>query len=324
MPHSAARYVTRRLLHLVLVWLGISLLAYSLANLAPGDPAEMILLRQTGEIPTEEAVQRLRQELGLDDPFPVRYARWLSAAVHGDLGTSYRTGEPVLRSLSERFPATLELAVAALLIGLVISLPIGVLSAVHRDSALDHGSRLAALLGASIPSFWLGYVLILLFAVTLNLLPVAGRGGWQYLVLPALTLGVGSAASLTRLTRSSLLEVLEEDYVRTARAKGLPKRAVIVRHALRNALNPIVTLAGVRFGWLLAGAIVVETVFAWPGIGKYVIDSIYDRDYPAIQGFVLFTGTVFVMLSLLVDLSYLWLDPRVRLSGSAERRRGAS
>jgi peptide/nickel transport system permease protein len=311
----AAHYIGWRVLSLLPVWLGISLLAFSLANLAPGDPAQMILLRQTGELPSEDAVQRLREQLGLDDPFPVRYGRWLADAARGDLGTSFRTGEPVLGALLERFPATLQLAVAGLLIGLLIGIPLGVISATRRDSALDHASRVGVLLGASLPNFWLGYLLILLFGVGLGWLPVAGWGTWQHLVLPALTLGVGGAASLTRLTRSMVLEELGADYVRTARAKGLPERVVVVRHALRNALNPIVTLTGMRFGGLLAGAVVVETVFAWPGIGKFLVDSIYDRDYPTIQGFVLFTGTVFVLLNLLVDLGYAWLDPRVRLAG---------
>jgi peptide/nickel transport system permease protein len=314
MNSPALAYVARRILSLLPVWVGISLLAFALVNLAPGDPAQLILLRQTGELPTEEAVQRLREQLGLDDPFPVRYGRWLADAARGDLGTSLRTGEAVLQALLDRFPATLLLAVAALLLGLLIGIPLGTLAAARRDSGFDHASRIGVLLGASIPNFWLGYLFILLFAVGLGWLPVAGWGSWQHLVLPALTLAVGGIAGLTRLTRSTVIEELQADYVRTARAKGLPERAV-VRHALRNALNPIVTLTGVRFGRLLAGAVVVETVFAWPGIGKLVVDAIYDRDYPTIQGFVLFTGTVFVLLNLLVDLGYAWLDPRVRLTG---------
>lgn len=317
-----AVYILRRVLYLVPVWLGISLLAFGLSTLTPGDPARLILQRQLGEIPSEEAVQDLHRQLGLNDPLPVRYGRWLANAVRGDLGKSYRTGESVLRSLSDRFPATLQIAVTALLLGLLIGVPLGILSAVRRDTAIDHGSRLVALLGASMPSFWLGYVLIVIFAVMLKWLPVAGRGTPQHLVLPALTLGLGGAASLTRLTRSSLLEVLEEDYVRTARAKGLQEWAVILGHAFRNALIPIVTLTGIRFGHLLGGAMIIETVFAWPGIGKYVVDSIYDRDYPTIQGFVLFMGTVFVLLNLLVDLSYLWLDPRVRLAERLASGRG--
>lgn len=317
MRSGVTAYVVRRLLNLVPSLLGVSLLAFTLANLAPGDPAQIILLRQTGEIPSEAAVERLRRELGLDAPVPVRYLRWLADAAGGDLGTSYRTGEPVVEELLDRFPATLQLATAGLLMGLVVALPLGILSATRRHSVLDHASRLGALVGVSVPSFWLGYLLILLFAVALGILPAFGRGGWEHLVLPAVTLGVGGAASLTRLTRSSLLEELHRDYVRTARAKGLPESAVVVRHALRNALIPIVTLIALRFGALLGGAVVVETVFAWPGVGTLVVDAIYDRDYPTIQGFVVFMGTAFVLLNLLVDLSYLGLDPRVRLS--AER-----
>lgn len=313
MPAASIRFLARRLLSLVFVWLGISVLAYALASFAPGDPAEIILLRETGEMPNAEAVQRLRTELGLDAPWPVRYARWLAEAVHGDLGTSYSTGEPVLGALAERFPATLELAAAAFVVALIVALPLGVWSAVRRGSGVDRTARTVALLGASVPSFWLGYVLILVFAVALGVLPVAGRGGWTHLVLPALTLGPAAAAALTRITRTAMLDALGADYVRTARSKGLPERWVVTRHAARNALAPIVTLSAVRFGRLLAGAAVVETVFAWPGIGRHVVEAIFDRDYPTIQGFVLVMGTVFVALNLLVDLSYGWLDPRVRL-----------
>jgi len=312
--HQHIQFVARRVLSLVPLWIGISFLAFSLSALAPGDPAQVILQRRTGEVPSEESVSQLREELGLNRPFPVRYALWLVNAARGDFGTSYRTGEPVLQTLMARFPATLELAITALFIGLAIALPLGVISAIKRDTGLDHVTRLGALLGASIPSFWLGYMLILLFAVSLRLLPVAGRGDWRHLALPALTLALGSAASIMRLARASMLEVLDEDYVRTARAKGLA-RSGVVGHALRNALNPIVTLTGLRFGRLLGGAVIVETVFAWPGIGTIIVDSIYDRDYPMIQGFVLFIGTVMVVVNLLVDLSYVWLDPRVRISG---------
>lgn len=313
----------RRLAYLVPVWLGISLMAYALANLAPGDPAYIILRRQTGEEPSAEAVQALRIQLGLNDPFPVRYIHWVGNAVQGDLGTSYRTGEPVLGALATHFVATLQVAVAALVLGVAVAVPLGILSAVKRGRPIDHLSRLLALVGASFPSFWLGYVLIIVFAIFLKLLPVAGYGDLQHLVLPALTLGLGAAATLTRMTRASLLEVLDEDFVRTARAKGLPERVAVMRHALRTALIPLTTIVGMRFGQLLGGAVIVETVFAWPGIGKYVVDSIYDRDYPTIQGFVLFMGTVFVLLNLVVDLSYVRLDPRVRLGGRVRGARGA-
>lgn len=312
-----ARYLLRRLLHVVPVWLGISVLAFSLAALAPGDPARMIVQQQTGSPARRQEVERLRRELGLDAPLPVRYARWIASAVRGELGRSYSTGEPVLHALAVRFPATAQVALFATLFAVALSLPLGVLSSVRRNALVDHLCRLWALLGASLPSFWLAYLLILLFAVHLRLLPVAGRGTPAHVVLPALTLGVGAAATLTRLTRSSLLETLREEYVRTAHAKGLSEQAVIARHALRNSLIPVVTALGIRLGHLLAGSAIVETVFGWPGIGKLVVDAIYNRDYPLIQGFVLFTGTVFVLLNLLVDLLYGWLDPRVRLASPA-------
>lgn len=321
-PAGPDRLAGERLLSLVPVWLGVTVLAFAVAGLAPGDPAEMILLRRTGEVPGAAEVEALRREMGLDAPAPVRYARWLGDVVRGDLGTSYRTGEPVLELLASRFLATLELAGAALLLALVVALPIGILSAVRRGGTLDHLSRGAALLGASLPGFWLGYLLILLFAVELGLLPVAGRGGWPHLVLPAATLALGMGAKLTRLTRAVVLDELRMDYVLTARAKGLPEWLVVGRHALRNALNPLVTLSGTEFGKLLGGAVVVEVVFAWPGIGSAVVDSIHDRDFPTIQGFVLFMGTVFVLVNLLVDLSYGWLDPRVRPGGSPEASGG--
>lgn len=310
-----ASYVVRRVAYLVPIWLLISFFAFLLTSLAPGDPADVILRRGSDVAPSAEDIARVRAELRLDDPFPVRFGRWVVDAATGDLGRSYRTGEDVLPALAGRFVVTAELAVPALLLGFLFAVPVGVASAVWRNSAVDHVARVGSLVGASLPSFWLGYMLVLLFAVRYELLPVAGRGGWDHLVLPAATLALGAGASLARLTRASLLDTLGEDYVRTARAKGLRERTVVVVHALRNSLIPVVTVAGIRFGHLLAGAVIVETVFAWPGMGKYVIDSIYDRDYPVIQGFVLFTGTVFVLVNLLVDLLYVRIDPRVRIRG---------
>ncbi len=315
MADGLTSYVWRRLWSLLPVWLGISLLAFALGNLAPGDPVEMILLQRTGEIPTRAAVEQLREQLGLNAPAPLRYARWVAHAAQGNLGLSYRTGAPVVQALLERLPSTLQLAAASLLLSILIALPLGVAAAVRRGSWVDHMSRLIALLGTSVPAFLLGYALIMLFAVTLHLLPVAGSDGAASLVLPVLTLALAEAAALTRLTRASMLEVLGEDYVRTARAKGVPRRRVLVRHALRNALNPLVTLTGVRAGRLLGGAVIVETVFARPGIGRLVVDSIHDRDYPLIQGFVLLMGTIFLLANLAVDLSYARLDPRMRLTG---------
>lgn len=324
MQRGAAEYAGRRILSLFPVWLGVSLLAFGVANLAPGDPAEIILQRQSGDPPSAEAVKDLRRQMGLDAPFAVRYGRWIADAVRGDFGISYSSGEPVLNTLAQGLPPTLELAGGALLIGLAIAVPLGVIAAVGRGKAPDHFSRLLSLAGTSTPAFVLGYLLILVFAVWLHLLPVTGSGGWRYLILPVLTLGTAEAAALTRLIRSSMLEVLGEDYVRTARAKGLGRRGVIIRHALRNALNPVVTFAGMRFGRLLGGAVIVEYVFARVGIGTTIVNAIHDRDYPMIQGFILFTGTVFVLVNLLVDLSYIWLDPRLRLGNESVRARAAS
>jgi peptide/nickel transport system permease protein len=313
-------YVLRRVVALVPVWLAISLLAFTLANLAPGDPAALILERATGEPPSAADVAALRAELGLDDPFVVRYARWVAGAVQGDLGTSYRSGQPVLGQLLGHFRVTLEIAVPALVIALVVSLAAGVVSAIRRNSIADHVSRVAALVGASVPGFWLAYVLIIIFSVRLGWLPVVGRGTWQHVVLPAVTLGVAPAAILTRLTRSSMLDVLGDDHIRTARAMGLRERSILFRRGLRHAMLPVVTVTGLRFGHLLAGAVIVETVFAWPGLGKYAVDAIYNRDYPVIQGFVVLAGTVFVIVNLGVDLIHARLDPRVRLRGGVHGR----
>jgi peptide/nickel transport system permease protein len=310
------RYLLRRLAYLIPVWLGISFAAFGLANLTPGDPARLMLQRELGRQPTGAEVNTAREALGLDDPYLVRYGRWLGNAVTGNLGTSYRTGEPVLGALLERFPNTFQIAVLGLLGAIAVALPLGVLAAVWRNSVLDHASRVLALAGAAMPSYWVAYLLILVFAVHWQLLPVAGRGTWQHYVLPSVTLGLAACATLMRLTRSEMLEVLGQDFVRTGWSKGLDARAVILGHALRNALAPVLTVAGMRFAGLLGGAVIVETIFAWPGIGKFVLDSIFDRDYPVIQGFVVFMGTVFLLVNLAVDLGYAVLDPRIRLDGS--------
>lgn len=309
-------YVARRVVALVPLWLGISLFAFWLASLAPGDPAELILQESEGEAPTVEEIQALRDELGLNDPFFVQYGRWVGDALTGDLGTSFRSGEEILPALVRRFQVTLVVALPALAVALLVALPTGLIAAVRRNTVVDHTSRLAALLLASVPSFWLAYLLIIVFSVNLRLLPVAGRGTLLHLVLPAATLGVATTASLMRLTRSSLLDVLGEDYITAARAMGIRERTVIGRYAVKNAMIPVVTLAGLIFGFFVTGTVIIETVFAWPGLGKFVVDSIFDRDYPVIQGFVVFTGTMFVVINLVIDLLYAWLDPRVRLAES--------
>jgi peptide/nickel transport system permease protein len=313
-------YVLRRLLSLVPTWLGISFVAFGLSALSPGDPAELILGARQDEPPTEQQLAEFREANGLNDPFLVQYGRFAAGLLHGDLGTSFRTGAPVRDELLARFPSTLQITVPAFALALLLAVLIGVLSAIRRNSLADHTSRVAALVSDSVPSFVLAYLLIIVFSVQLGLLPVAGQGGWEHLVLPVLTLAMATTASLMRLTRSSLLEVLGEDYVRTARAMGLRWWNIVFRLALKNALIPVVTLAAVLFAGFVTGVVVIETVFAWPGVGKFVVDSIFARDYPVIQGFVVFAGTVFVLANLVVDLLYVRLDPRVRLSAEGAGR----
>ncbi|MCH7621526.1 MAG: ABC transporter permease [Chloroflexi bacterium] len=305
-------YAARRLLTLPLLLLGISIVSFTLLNLAPGDPAYIILKQQSpGEAPSREAVLALRQELHLDDPAPLRYGRWLVGAVQGDLGESYRSSTPISKELWRRFPATVMLTGVSLALAVFIGIPLGITSAVWRGSLLDGLSRLLALIGASVPSYVLALLLILLFAVKLHLLPAIGYGSPKHVLLPAIALAAGTSAQLMRLTRATMLEVVRQDYVRTARAKGLPERAVIGRHALRNALLPVVTVLGVNLGHLLGGAVIVETIFGWPGVGKYAVDAIFLRDYPVIQGFVLYMALIFLLANLMVDLAYRWLDPRL-------------
>jgi len=306
------RYLLKRLFYLLPVMFGVSVITFGLISLAPGDPAE-IILRVGGAEPTREAVNALREELGLNEPVYIQYLRWLWDALHLDFGTSYRTGLPVTGEILSRFPATLELALAAMAFMLLVSLPAGVLSALYRHAFIDHMTRIFALVGASLPGFWKGLMLIYLFAVVWGLLPVMGRGGLRHLVLPAVTLGFGMAAVYTRMIRAGMLEVLNQDYIKLARAKGLKERWVVGRHALKNALLPAVTLFGMSLGHLLGGTVIVETIFAWPGVGKFVVDAIFNRDYPIIQGYAMFMALIFVLANLLVDLSYGLLDPRIRL-----------
>ena len=315
-------YIARRLLAIVPVWLAITFLAFGLGAVAPGDPAEAIYYQTYGEPPSDQAaLDQLREEIGLNDPFLLRYGLWTYGAVRGDLGTSYRTGGPVWDQLVSRLWGTLTLAIGGVIVALAVALPLGILAAVRQDTLVDLAARLFSLIGAAIPSYWLAYLLILLFAVQLHWLPVAGSASWQHLVLPCTTLGLGGAALLSRLLRSSMLEVMGNEYMRVARAKGLPERRVILVHAFRNALIPLVTVMGNMLGFLLSGAIVIETVFAWPGLGRMMIEAINFRDYPVIQGFVLFAGTVFVLVNLVVDVSYTWIDPRIRLADSAQDHR---
>ncbi len=301
-------YVARRVVGAVPVLLAVSVLVFLMLHLVPGDPARVV----GGMDATDEQVADIRKDLGLDDALPVQYARFLGRAVTGDLGQSYVTGEPVAVEIGRRLGATVELAVASLLLTVLIGMTVGVISAVRAGGVADAVGMAGALVAVSIPSFWLGLMLQVLFALRLGWLPSAGRAGLASLVLPALTLSAFSVAIVARMTRASLLEVLGQDFVRTAEAKGLPPHAVLLRHALRNALVPIVTVLGLRLGYLLGGAVVTETVFAWPGLGRFIVASLRARDFPSIQGGILVMATGFVLVNLAVDVLYGWLDPRTR------------
>jgi len=331
-----AFYLLRRILLAIPILFGISLVVFVMLHTAGGDPAVLRL----GQNVTPEAVARLRHEMGLDRPLLVQYADFLWHALHGDLGRSYRSNAPVTDDIVTRFPATVELAIAAMVIALVIGLGAGTLAGTRQHSLFDYSSTLMALLGVSIPTFWLGLMLMLVFGLWLEWLPLSGRvnprlgvdpsahflvlnaalrgdrvvfiDAVKHLILPAVTLAGWPAAIVARMMRASLIEVLEQDYIRTARAKGLPERLVVLRHAYRNALIPVVTVIGLELGALLGGAVVTETVFAWPGIGRRTIEAILQRDYQVALGIVLLLGVIFVALNLLTDLLYALLDPRIR------------
>ena len=299
----------RSLQSLVLLWL-VTVVVFGLLHLTPGDPASLIL----GEQATPEQIRDLRRALGLDEPLVTQYARFLGHAVQGDFGVSIRAQRPTLDVVLERLPATLLLTAGAFTFALCVGMPIGVVSAVKRLSIWDHGSMALALMGQSMPVFWLGLMLIIVFSVHLRWLPVSGAGTAQHLVLPAVTLGTFLIGLIIRLTRSSMLDVLGQDYVRTARAKGLAEWSVIVRHALRNAMIPVVTLLGLQLGILLGGAVITETVFAWPGVGMVTVTAIHQRDYPVVQCAVFISAVLVVSINWAVDVLYHFLDPRIRVA----------
>ncbi|MDH3404967.1 MAG: ABC transporter permease [Acidobacteriota bacterium] len=303
------RYALRRLAQTLPLALFVCALVFSLIHLIPGDPVEIML--GDGARPAE--VEALRRDLGLDRPLGVQFLDYFSGLLRLDLGTSLRFRQPVARLLWQHYPATLELAVASMAAALLIALPLGALAALHRDRALDHGSRVLALLGVSVPNFWLGPMLIWLFAIRLDLLPVSGRDGPASLVLPAITLGTALAGLLTRMVRSSLAEELARPYLVAARAKGLGRSQAVARHASRNAAIPVVTVVGLQFGAVLTGAIITETIFSWPGIGRLIVQAIQARDYPLVQGGILAIALSYLVINLLTDLAYAVLDARIRL-----------
>jgi peptide/nickel transport system permease protein len=304
-------YVTRRLISLVPTVLGVATVVFLLLHVMPGDPVDVIL----GESASVADRAELRRHLGLERPLLAQYGGFLGGVAKGDLGVSIHGGRAVSDLVLERYPATLMLALAAVAIAVIAALPLGLLGAARPHGVLDRSSLTASLVGVAVPNFWLGPMLIMLFAVELGWLPVSGTGGARHYVLPALTLGLSMAGILTRMTRATVLEALHEEYVRTARAKGLSEVAVLCKHALANAATPMISIVGLQFGALLAGSVITETIFAWPGLGRLTVQAIQTRDYPVVQGCVLVIALSYVLVNLLTDLAYAWANPRVRLRG---------
>jgi ABC-type dipeptide/oligopeptide/nickel transport system permease component len=307
-----ARYIANRVAQLVPVLFLISLIVFSIMHALPGDPVQLMLAGAESGSVTPERQEELRELMGLNDPLPVQYFRFVKGAVTGDLGTSVRLRSPVLDLILERFGSTIQLSLGGIFFAIVIGMSTGIIAALRQGSWMDTLSMMMAYVGVSLPLFWLGLLLILVFSFRLGWFPPAGQEGLRALVLPSVTLGLVSAGVISRLTRSSLVEVLVEDYVRTARAKGLSARIVTIRHALRNAFLPVLTILGLQFGAMLAGTVVTETVFSRPGLGRLVVNAILWKDYPLVQGIILFIATTYVLVNLVVDICYAWLDPRIR------------
>ncbi len=307
------QYIARRLLLTVPVIFGVAILVFSIIRLIPGDPARAI----AGVQASPEFIQQVRARYRLDEPLPVQFGIFLGDLARGELGTSTFSRRPVATEIGERFPRTFLLAMTALVIATIVGVSAGIVSATRRNSMFDNVSMLFALVGVAAPVFWMALMLQLLFAVNMRILPATGIGTLRHLVLPSITLGMASAGLMARITRSSMLEVLRQDFITTARAKGLNERFVIYKHALKNALIPVVTVMGLQFGILLGGAVLTETVFAWPGIGRLLVDSILRRDYPVVQGTVMLMAFLFVIINLVVDITYAFLDPRIHYQGEA-------
>lgn len=313
------KYLIKRFLSVIPVLLGVLVLVFLSLRLAPGDPVSLLIPPDLSGEAAEEAAQKLRAELGLDQPIAVQFTKYLGKVIQGDFGRSLRGNVPIKSELTNRIPATLQLGVSALLFGLAVGIPAGVISALRKNTIWDNGIMLLALIGVSFPNFWLGSMLILLFGLQWGILPPSGYGGPIYTIeglksvlLPAITLATGPAAVMARFTRSTMLEVMREDFVRTARAKGLAERVVVYKHALRNALVPIITVLGVQLGFLLGGSVIIENVFSWPGVGRYLVGGINGRDYPVVQSTVLVLSSAFVFAMFVTDVMYAMVDPRIR------------
>lgn len=302
------KYIFKRLLALIPVVLGVVLLIFIIMSMTPGDPARMVL----GNMASEEAIEEFRITHGLNDPLLVRYGRYVMDMMKGSLGNSYRTGHSVLGELLARFPATMQLATASIIFALIFSVPIGALSALKQNSVFDNVGMVVSLIGIAMPAFWLGLLLIISFSLKLRWFPSSGAGSWEFLVLPTIANGVSCFANIARITRSSMLEVIRQDYIRTARAKGVSKRDVTIKHAIRNCWIPIITIAGLQFGTMLGGTVIIENVFGWPGVGDFLLKSITSKDTPCVLGAIVLFTVVFSMVNLAVDIIYAYVDPRVK------------
>lgn len=292
------------------VIIGVTIIIFLIMALSPGDPARLVL----GEMASEESVANWREAHGLNDPLPIRYVNYMKNMLKGDLGTSYANGRSVATEISSRFPITLRLAIVGMIVALVIAIPLGIVSAVKQYSLIDGFATIFGMLGIALPSFWVALMMILLFSLKLNWLPSGGIEGWQSMVMPAISIGFGCCANIMRITRSSMLEVIRTDYIRTAKSKGVKKRDIIGKHALRNVLIPVITVAGLQFGAMMGGAVIAETVFSWPGVGTYMISSIKAKDTPAVMGSIICFCIAFILVNLLVDLVYGYIDPRIKSS----------
>lgn len=302
------KFILKRLLFIVVVFFGVSVLIFTLLYFTPGDPARMIL----GDDATEEQIEIMRDELGLNQSYADQYVRFITNVLKGDLGVSYVTGRPVTGDILSRFPTTIKLALLSTLVALVIAIPLGVLSAIYQNRLIDNLSRLIALLGVSMPQFWQAILFILVFSLQLRWLPASGSYGWKYWILPSVTIGIHMASTILRITRASMLDTLKKDYIMTARAKGTTEFQVITRHALMNALIPIVTVVGLRFGNALSGSVIAESIFALPGLGKLIVDSIKSRDYPVVQASVFLISISYCLINLFVDILYTYINPQIK------------
>ncbi|QXE17579.1 MULTISPECIES: nickel ABC transporter permease [Clostridium] len=310
------KYIMKRLLHLVPVLFGITFLTFALTYFSPGDPA-LLMLSATGVTPSPELVQKVREELGLNNPFLFQYLHWLGGVFTGNFGTSYKYSRPVLDLILVALPATFKLAGASLVMMMLIALPLGITSALHKNKVLDYIIRIISFFGISMPGFWVGLLLMYIFSIKFKLLPVVGDTGWKSIILPAVTLTIAMASKYTRQLRAAILEEISQDYVIGAKARGIKDRAILFGHVLKSSLLSIVTLLGLSLGSLLGGTAIVETIFSWPGVGKLAVEAIFSRDYPVIQGYVVWMTVIYVLINMVVDISYYFLDPRIRLEKRA-------